>query len=98
MPGKCRAPFVITGRTWAPASTSRRHTSTALYAAMPPVTPRTMRLPASMDGLDVLDVGVSGDAVVADLVAGGLFFCFGKLGPHDLVGRNLFESDAQRLA
>src|SRR3954453_1554297 len=94
VPRKCSAPLVITGTTWAPASTSRRHTSTALYAAMPPVTPRTMRLPASMD---VLDVGVSGDAVVADLVAGGLFFCGGKLGPDDLVGGDLFESDAQRL-
>ena len=29
-PRKCSAPFVITGTTWAPASTSRRQTSTAL--------------------------------------------------------------------
>ena len=95
MPRKCSAPLVITGTTWAPASTSRRQTSTALYAAMPPVTPRTMRLPASMD---VLDVGVSGDGVVAGLVGGGLVFGVGKLDPHDLVGGDLFEPDAQRLA
>src|SRR5437660_606324 len=36
-----------TGMTWQPASTNRRHSSTALYAAMPPVTPRTMRRRAS---------------------------------------------------
>ena len=30
VPRKCSAPFVITGMTWAPASTSRRQTSTAL--------------------------------------------------------------------
>ena len=29
-PMKCSAPAVITGTTWAPASTSRRHTSIAL--------------------------------------------------------------------
>ena len=29
-PTKRRAPAVMTGTTWAPASTSRRHTSTAL--------------------------------------------------------------------
>jgi len=42
------AASVITGMTYAPASISRRHSSTALYAAIPPVTPRTMRLPASI--------------------------------------------------
>src|SRR3954453_20448920 len=62
---------------------------------MPPVTPRTMRLPASMD---VFDVDVSGDAVVAGLVGGGLFFRVGELSAHDLVGGDLFEPDAQRLA
>src|SRR6056297_3455543 len=43
---RCAARVMI-GITWAPASTRRRATSTALYAAMPPLTPRTMRLPAS---------------------------------------------------
>ena len=41
--------LVITGTTCAPASTKRRLISTALYAAIPPVTPSTMRLPASTD-------------------------------------------------
>src|SRR5688500_2658191 len=44
---KCSAPRVITGITCAPASTRRRQTSTALYAAIPPDTPSTIRLPAS---------------------------------------------------
>ena len=37
------ASSVRTGATCTPASTSRRHTSTALYAAIPPLTPRTTR-------------------------------------------------------
>ena len=53
-PTKCSAPAVITGTTCAPASTSRRQTSMALYAAIPPVIPRTMRLPASADGATAL--------------------------------------------
>ena len=40
------ASSVRTGTTCAPASTSRRHTSTALYAAMPPVTPKTTVFPS----------------------------------------------------
>ena len=40
-PTKRVASSVSTGSTWTPASTSRRQTSTALYAAMPPETPRT---------------------------------------------------------
>src|SRR4029077_15431086 len=37
------ASSVRTGATWTPASTRRRHTSTALYAAIPPQTPSTTR-------------------------------------------------------
>ena len=48
VPRNRSAPAVITGMTWAPASTKRRLISTALYAAIPPVTPRTMRLPSSI--------------------------------------------------
>ena len=42
-----RAPPVSTGVTCAPSATSRRHTSTALYAAIPPVTPSTTCRPLS---------------------------------------------------
>ncbi len=42
-PTKRWASSVRTGETNAPASTSRRQTSTALYAAIPPETPRTIR-------------------------------------------------------
>ena len=41
------AASVITTRTVAPALTNRRQSSAALYAAIPPVTPRTIRLPAT---------------------------------------------------
>ena len=40
------APSDRTGLTAAPASDRRRSTSTALYAAIPPHTPSTMRRPA----------------------------------------------------
>ena len=48
-PIKRSALSVMTGTTWAPASTNRRHKSTALYAAIPPVTPTTMVLPCTAD-------------------------------------------------
>src|SRR5262245_54035448 len=87
------APFVMTGITWAPASTSRRHTSMALYAAIPPLTPRTTRRPAS--------------AVTTSLARFvrrvGLETEFGDVGllghrdGNDLVGGDLLEADRQRL-
>ena len=40
------AALVMTTRTCAPALTSSRHSSAALYAAMPPVTPSTTVLPS----------------------------------------------------
>ncbi len=40
------AASVMTTRTCAPALTSNRHSSAALYAAIPPVTPSTTFLPA----------------------------------------------------
>src|SRR5689334_6369290 len=84
--------------TCAPASTRRRHTSTALYAAMPPDTPRTIRLPSSIDG--------EGEpALLGRLGAFGRRVTLGVslglgLGPDadDLVGRDLLEGDRQRLA
>src|SRR3546814_19070140 len=46
---KRSAPSVSTGMTWAPASPRRRQTAPALYAAIPPEPPRTIRLPSSTD-------------------------------------------------
>ena len=97
-PRKCSAPRVITGTTWAPASISRRHTSTALYAAIPPVTPSTMRDPASTAG--VRDQTVRGvldaDRLLVERL--GLALRGGSVRPADLVGGDLLEADAQRLA
>src|SRR5262249_58848415 len=85
----------------APASTSRRHTSMALYAAMPPVTPRTIRRPESTDmglGLFALAGGHRLFLGGGDLLA--------VLGEHatldafvgDLVGGDLLEPHAAGLA
>src|SRR5262245_26369527 len=88
-PTKRRAPLVMTGTTWAPRSTRRRQTSMALYAAMPPDTPRTMRVPSSI-------------AVPAALLAldrgGGLVGLLAGVDHHDLVAGDLLEGDRQRLA
>src|ERR687891_2436235 len=66
------APRVITGTTWAPRSTRRRQTSMALYAAMPPDTPRTMRRPSSMELSSGTDLGGPvGLAALAGLRLGG---------------------------
>src|SRR5258706_501059 len=89
-----RPPWVIRGSTRARASPSRRQTSRALYPELPPVTPRTMRLPVSME---VVQAFGSGDGVVARLVGSGLVGGVRELDTHDLVGGDLFEADAQRL-
>src|SRR5688500_16144806 len=86
------ASFVRTGETKAPASTIRLHTSTALYAAIPPETPSTTRRPDSAPtGLGGVGVG-SALSVGFDLIDG--------LGPviGDLGRRDLLEGDRQRLA
>src|SRR4029078_13424227 len=81
-PTRCVAPLVSTGMTYAPASIMRRHSSTALYAAMPPLTPRTTRCPSRPPMLMcLLDrfLGVVGAH------------------EGDLVRRDLLEGDRQRL-
>src|SRR5437764_10791836 len=80
---KRTAPSVRTGITWAPASTRRRQTSTALYTAMPPLTPRTTRRPSRSPTVRLLldrFLGVLGARV------------------GDLVGGDLLEGDRERLA
>src|ERR1039458_6447337 len=67
LPTKRSASGVSTGATCTPASTSRRQTSTALYAPMPPETPRTTR------GAGVPAVGI------ARRLAGGRAFVLGRL-------------------
>src|ERR1700722_8092517 len=55
-PTKRVASLVRTGITCAPASTKRRHTSTALYAAIPPQTPKTIRGPGLPDACSSLAI------------------------------------------
>src|SRR5829696_1477789 len=88
LPTKRSAPLVMTGTTWAPAPTRRRHTSTALYAAMPPQMPSTMFVPAS--GRLSATAGGLVDRAVRRLDL--------RFRPDDLVGGDLLERDAQRLA
>src|SRR5690606_30585515 len=110
-PMKCEAPEVITGTTWAPASTIRRQTSTALYAAIPPHTPRTTRRPVRVDTSSPWSAGRVGSVDGSVLAVGqlGLFVGDGqhRLGDRlaggsadafDLVGVDLLEGDRQRLA
>src|SRR5487761_2581228 len=66
-PTKRVASGVRTGATWKPRSRSRRRTSTDLYAAMPPATPRTMR------GVD--DSGVAEGIGEGVQVVGGVLAC-----------------------
>src|ERR1022692_446280 len=82
LPTKRSASGVSTGATCTPASTSRRQTSTALYAPMPPETPRTTR------GAGVPSVGLrrrlaGGRAFVLGRLLGGLGF-LGGLGEPTL--------------
>src|SRR5690606_6436018 len=91
-PTKRRAPRVSTGTTWAPPSTSRRQTSTALYAAIPPATPRTMRRPSSKTRRPGLVVAGPGPGVLVRLGA------LARAHHHDLVAGDLLERDRQRLA
>ena len=101
VPTKCNAPSVRTGETWAPPSTKRRQTSIALYAAIPPVTPRTMRRPWNAVMRQEW-IGANADGSLGLGLAGG--FC--GLGVshgldahwHDLVGGDLLEGDRERLA
>src|SRR5579875_341002 len=87
---KRAAPRVSTGKTTAPRSLSRRQTSTALYAAMPPETPRTTvlasRALATPPRLEAGDDRLLGAVLFAAPVEG------------DLAGRNFLESDRERLA
>src|SRR3981189_1611820 len=80
-PTKRWASSVSTGTTCAPASTRRRHSSAALYAAMPPVTPRTTRRPRK-DGRSERsgDVGVAMRYRPAGLLRLGRFLGVGALG------------------
>src|SRR5487761_1924294 len=66
-PTKRVASGVRTGATWKRRSRSRRRTSTDLYAAMPPATPRTMR------GVD--DSGVAEGIGEGVQVVGGVLAC-----------------------
>src|SRR5204862_7704457 len=88
-PTNSSAPCVNTGMTYAPASTSRRHTSTALYAAIPPETPRTIRRPSRI-GLPRAPLF---GGVFLGVVGAGL-----RLDRDDLACGDLFERDRQRLA
>src|SRR3954453_18723063 len=88
-PTNSSEPCVSTGMTYAPAFTSRRHTSTALYAAIPPETPRTIRRPSSID----LPRAPLFGGVFLGVVGAGL-----RLDRDDLARRDLFERDRQRLA
>src|ERR1039457_448675 len=82
LPTKRSASGVSTGATCTPASTSRRQTSTALYAAMPPGPPRATR------GSWAPAVGIrrrlaGGRAFVLGRLLGGLGF-LGGLGEPTL--------------
>src|SRR5690606_32191724 len=97
-PTNSRAPAVMTTSTVAPAVTRPRATSAALYAAMPPETPRTTRRPVSTalesstgrSGLVALDLALHEVERVLPLELGGL-------GRHDLALGDLLEGDRQRL-
>src|ERR1700704_3955018 len=87
-PTNRNAPSVNTGMTWAPSSTRRRQTSIALYAAIPPETPRTIRRPPSTSVSALL-----GGFALAGLV---LEHWLG-VDRNDLARRHLLEGDGQRL-
>src|SRR5262245_7212809 len=107
-PTKRNASAVRTGATYPPASTSRRQTSTALYAAMPPLTPSTTRRPCrTVDGGAViratraLGSGLGGlDRLVGELDVGcdDLIQLVGQRARLDLAHLDLLERDRQRLA
>src|SRR5690242_7700923 len=101
----CCASSVSTGATCTPASTSWRQTSTALYAAMPPHTPRTTRgttqplsggigrLVARLGRDDGLDLG----RFHGRGFGGSDLFGIDAL-VHDLALSDFLERDRERLA
>src|SRR5487761_2695314 len=88
-PTKRVASGVRTGATWKPRSRSRRRTSTDLYAAMPPATPRTMR------GVD--DSGVAEGIGEGVQVVGGVLACLLIRLRLQPLGLELLEGEGERL-
>src|SRR5688500_10483598 len=84
--------WVSAGATCAPASTSRRQTSTALYAAIPPVTQRTPRRPRSATSMSSLVSAGGRSRSVGRRLLGGRLVAFTHADDLDLdVDLDLFD-------